>query len=57
MLNEHLIYQESHQYWMTHEFYYACALMFLFSVSHIVVVSNCIEDTTWQCKDMNFIFE
>ena len=40
MLNVHLIYQESHQYWMSHEFYYACALMFLFSVSHIVVVST-----------------
>lgn len=32
--------QASHQYWMSHEFYYACALLFLFSVSHIVVVSN-----------------
>lgn len=35
-----VIFQESHQYWMSHEFYYACALMFLFSVSHIIVVSR-----------------
>ena len=50
----HSFYQESHQYWMSHEFYYACALMFLFSVSHIVVVSTqYITGTCW-CKDMNF---
>ena len=34
---------------MSHEFYYACALMFLFSVSHIIVVSRA-------CLSLIFLF-
>ncbi|XP_027040836.1 protein smg8-like [Pocillopora damicornis] len=40
----------SHQYWMSHEFYYACALLFLFSVSHIVVLLH-----PSQTFDLNYI--
>ncbi|EDO39577.1 predicted protein [Nematostella vectensis] len=29
---------ESHRYWKTHEYYHACAMVFLFSVCHIMVL-------------------